>query len=91
VILSGGKTTVTVCGQDRSLRSAEFHLARTFAPGECPGIYALAADTDDIEGTERSAGAMTFPDALARGDVCAPQRMEKVYPQRRLWLLLCGR
>jgi hydroxypyruvate reductase len=31
-----------------------------------PGVYALAADTDGIDGTEDNAGALLFPDSLAR-------------------------
>jgi hydroxypyruvate reductase len=31
-----------------------------------PNIYALAADTDGIDGTEDNAGALLFPDSASR-------------------------
>ena len=31
-----------------------------------PEVYALAADTDGIDGTEDNAGALLFPDTVAR-------------------------
>ena len=32
-----------------------------------PAISAIAGDTDGIDGSEDNAGAMVFPDSLARG------------------------
>jgi hydroxypyruvate reductase len=66
VILSGGETTVTVRGQGRGGRNAEFLLALAVALGGEPGISALAGDTDGIDGTEDNAGAIIGPDTLAR-------------------------
>ena len=66
VLLSGGETTVTVRGQGRGGRNAEFLLALAVALGGAPGIHALAADTDGIDGTEDNAGALLSPDSLAR-------------------------
>jgi hydroxypyruvate reductase len=66
VLLSGGETTVTVRGTGRGGRNAEFLLALGVALDGHPGIYALAADTDGIDGTEDNAGAFIGPDSLAR-------------------------
>ncbi len=65
-ILSGGETTVTVRGQGRGGRNAEFLLALAVALEGLPGVDALAADTDGIDGTEDNAGAVIAPDTLAR-------------------------
>lgn len=66
VLLSGGETTVTVRGDGRGGRNAEFMLALAVALAEEAGVYALAADTDGIDGTEDNAGAFVAPDTLAR-------------------------
>jgi glycerate 2-kinase len=65
-ILSGGETTVTVRGQGRGGRNAEFLLALAVALDGLAGVDALAADTDGIDGTEDNAGAILAPDTLAR-------------------------
>jgi hydroxypyruvate reductase len=66
VIISGGETTVTVRGQGRGGRNAEFLLALAVALDGHPGIAAVAGDTDGIDGTEDNAGAILTPDTLAR-------------------------
>lgn len=66
VLLSGGETTVTVRGQGRGGRNTEFLLALALALDGAPGIDALAADTDGIDGSEDNAGAFVGPDTLAR-------------------------
>jgi hydroxypyruvate reductase len=66
VLLSGGETTVTVRGQGRGGRNAEFLLALTVALNSESGISALAGDTDGMDGTEDNAGAILTPDSLAR-------------------------
>lgn len=66
IILSGGETTVTVRGKGRGGRNAEFLLALADALKGRPGIFALACDTDGIDGTEDNAGAYLGPDSLAR-------------------------
>ncbi|MDP1606895.1 MAG: glycerate kinase [Rhodocyclaceae bacterium] len=55
VILSGGETTVTVRGNGRGGRAAEFLLALASVL-DVPA-WALACDTDGIDGTEDNAGA----------------------------------
>ena len=66
VLLSGGETTVTVTGRGRGGRNAEFLLALAIALEGAPGIFALACDTDGIDGSENNAGANIAPDTLAR-------------------------
>ncbi len=67
VLLSGGETTVTVKGNGRGGRNAEFLLGFADALGKSgiahagasisPSISALACDTDGIDGVEDNAGA----------------------------------
>jgi hydroxypyruvate reductase len=66
VLLSGGETTVTVRGQGRGGRNAEFALGLALALDGAPGVFALAGDTDGIDGSEDNAGAYVAPDFLAR-------------------------
>ena len=66
LLLSGGETTVTVRGGGRGGRNVEFLLALGVALGRENGIYALAADTDGVDGLEEIAGAVLTPDSLAR-------------------------
>jgi len=66
VLLSGGETTVTVRGKGRGGRNVEFLLALAVALDGLPGIFALAADTDGVDGAEEIAGAMVTPDTLER-------------------------
>ncbi|WP_298285476.1 glycerate kinase [Acidocella sp.] len=66
VLLSGGETTVTVRGTGRGGRNVEFLLALALALKQHPGVYALAGDTDGVDGGEEIAGAYIGPDTLAR-------------------------
>jgi hydroxypyruvate reductase len=66
VLLSGGETTVTVRGQGRGGRNVEFLLAMGVALEGEPGIHALAADTDGVDGAEEIAGAFLEPGSLER-------------------------
>jgi glycerate 2-kinase len=78
VMLSGGETTVTVRGQGRGGRNAEFLLALALALDGAAGVHALACDTDGIDGSEDNAGAVCGPDTLARAaalDVDARARL----------------
>lgn len=70
VIMSGGETTVTVNSMQSRVgsggRSSEFCLGvAQFLRGE-PDIWALAADTDGIDGDQDNAGAIVTPDTLLR-------------------------
>ena len=72
VILSGGETTVTVglrregTAPGRGGRAGEFCLGLAQALQGAEGVWALAADTDGIDGVEDNAGALVAPDTLAR-------------------------
>ncbi len=68
VILSGGETTVTLRpgAAGRGGRASEFLLGCAIALQGQEGVYAIAADTDGIDGIEDNAGAWLTPDTLAR-------------------------
>lgn len=70
VILSGGETTVTVKGNGRGGRNAEFLLSLAIGLNGMAGVHAIACDTDGIDGTEDNAGAFLSPDTLARAEKC---------------------
>jgi hydroxypyruvate reductase len=72
VILSGGETTVTLkplaegAVKGRGGRAGEFCLGLVQALQGQSGVWALAADTDGIDGIEDNAGALVAPDSLQR-------------------------
>ena len=72
VLLSGGETTVTVVNgrAGKGGRNTEFLLSLACALKGESGIWAIAGDTDGIDGTEDAAGAIISPDTLARGRAC---------------------
>ncbi len=57
-LLSGGECTVTVRGAGRGGRCSEFLLQLFIELQSTAGVYALACDTDGIDGTEDNAGAV---------------------------------
>ena len=68
VLLSGGEATVTIGsdGAGKGGRNTESLLAMALALAGQQGVWALAADSDGIDGTEDAAGAIITPDTLAR-------------------------
>ena len=66
VLLSGGETTVTLRGKGRGGRNVECLLSLGLTLNNHPSIYALAADTDGVDGQEEIAGALLTPDSLKR-------------------------
>ena len=66
VLLSGGETTVTVRGRGRGGRNVEYLLSLAIALEGHARIYALAGDTDGVDGQEEIAGGCIGPDSLAR-------------------------
>jgi hydroxypyruvate reductase len=74
VILSGGETTVTIRprqpgqAKGRGGRAGEFCLGLAGALAGQKNVWALAADTDGIDGVEDNAGAFVTPDTLARAE-----------------------
>lgn len=72
-LISGGETTVTLSGSGRGNkgtgrggRNTEFLLSLAIELKGAANIYALACDTDGIDGTENNAGALITPDSLYR-------------------------
>jgi glycerate 2-kinase len=66
VLLSGGETTVTVRGSGKGGRNTEFLLSFALDIAAIRGIWALAADTDGIDGSEDNAGAFADGTTIAR-------------------------
>ena len=65
-LISGGETTVTLRPQHgRGGRNSEYLLALALALHDIPA-WAIACDTDGIDGSEDNAGALLAPDTLAR-------------------------
>lgn len=66
VVLSGGEATVTIgsAATGRGGRNTEFLLGLTVALGGAAGIWAVAGDTDGVDGIEEVAGAIMTPDTL---------------------------
>ena len=63
-LLSGGECTVTLRGEGgRGGRCSEFLLSLGV---EVSDVWAIAADTDGIDGSEDNAGAVLAPDSLSR-------------------------
>lgn len=70
VLLSGGETTVTIHPDQpapgRGGRNTEFLLSMANTLQGHEGIWAIAADSDGIDGTEDAAGAIITPTTLSR-------------------------
>jgi hydroxypyruvate reductase len=66
VLLSGGELTLTVSGNGRGGRNREYVLALLQALEGGDGIWAFAADTDGIDGSDDAAGAWFGPDTPAK-------------------------
>lgn len=66
VLISGGETTVTVRGTGRGGRNVELLLGLALSLRGLPGVYAIACDTDGVDGSEDVAGALVTPDTLDR-------------------------
>ena len=65
VLISGGECTVTLGGKGgRGGRCSEFLLSLGIETG---GVWAIAADTDGIDGSEDNAGAILTPDSMKKG------------------------
>jgi len=68
VLLSGGETTVTI-GKGlagKGGRNTEFLLSLALTLKGAHGIWAIAGDSDGVDGVEDAAGALVTPDTLAR-------------------------
>jgi glycerate 2-kinase len=65
-IISGGECTVTIKGDGRGGRCSEFLLSLAVDLEGLHDVWAIAADTDGIDGVEENAGAVCGPDTLQR-------------------------
>ncbi|CAG2142953.1 glycerate kinase [Ralstonia mannitolilytica] len=68
-LISGGECTVTIppgLTGGRGGRCAEFLLSLGVTLDGMDNVYALAADTDGIDGSEDNAGALLDPESIAR-------------------------
>ena len=66
-ILSGGETTVTIRSKNgKGGRNTQFLLSLAIALDSVDNVYAIACDTDGIDGSEKNAGALLYPDTLKR-------------------------
>ncbi len=70
VILSGGEGSVSIgaVNPGRGGRNTEFLLSLAVALAAKDGVWAIACDTDGIDGTEDAAGAIVSPDSLIRSE-----------------------
>ena len=68
VLISGGETTITLKGNGKGGPNTEFLLSLAIALDGFPNIYALAGDTDGVDGSEDNAGALIYPDTLKRAE-----------------------
>jgi glycerate 2-kinase len=71
-LISGGETSVVVSRTaGRGGRNQTYALALALALHGNPNIHAFAGDSDGIDGNSALAGAMIFPDTLARSLACS--------------------
>lgn len=68
-LISGGECTVSVRGNGRGGRCTEFLASLAVELDGMGNVFALAADTDGIDGSEDNAGAQLLPDTKQRADV----------------------
>lgn len=68
LLLSGGETTVTLGSSKpgKGGRNTEYLLSLAIALSGAKNIYAFAADSDGIDGSEDAAGALFTPETLPR-------------------------
>jgi hydroxypyruvate reductase len=66
-LISGGECTVTIKGDGgRGGRCSEYLLSLAIETEGLKKVWAIAADTDGIDGSEDNAGALMTPDCLER-------------------------
>jgi glycerate 2-kinase len=66
-MLSGGETTVTIKDSNgKGGRNTQFLLSLAISLDSTSNVYAIACDTDGIDGSENNAGALLYPDTIDR-------------------------
>lgn len=68
LLLSGGETTVKVRGNGLGGCNTEYLLSLTAQLQGMPNVYALAADTDGIDGSGDNAGAILSPSSWRKAE-----------------------
>ena len=91
VILSGGETTVTVRGDGRGGRNAEYALGLAVELDGATGIHGLACDTDGIDGVEDNAGGYCRPRHTQESAQITGLCFGFTFEKRCLWLFCCNR
>ncbi len=79
VIISGGETTVRVSGKGQGGPNTQFMLKLALDLGKTYPVFALACDTDGIDGIMDNAGAVITPETLVRAKqqgVCAKKSLD---------------
>jgi hypothetical protein len=84
VLLSGGETTVTVRGRGRGGRNVEYLLSLAIALEGHSRIYALAGDTDGVDGQEEIAGPRVVAGPETDGHAREQRRSQLFFGSRRL-------
>jgi hydroxypyruvate reductase len=77
-LISGGECTVTIRGSGRGGRCSEFLLALARELDGAVGAWAIAADTDGIDGAEANAGAIVAPDTIPRAAAAGIDARERL-------------
>jgi len=77
-VISGGETTVTVRGQGRGGRNVEFLLSLAVHLNGLERVWAIACDTDGVDGAEEVAGAIIAPDTLKRAEAVGINAKERL-------------
>ncbi|MCZ6763383.1 MAG: glycerate kinase [Alphaproteobacteria bacterium] len=90
VLLSGGETSVTVTGSGRGGRNTEYLLAFREALADRNGVYAMACDTDGIDGVTDAAGAMMTPETTDSGAAYLDANDSYGFFERTGGLVRCG-
>ena len=91
LLLSGGETVVTMqsapTGDEQGGRNTELLLSFAVASRGRPGIWALAGDTDGIDGSSDAAGAIVTPSSLQRAESAglAPRDLLDAHQSYRLF------
>ncbi len=65
-IISGGETTVKVTGDGQGGPNTQFVLQSAISLSGADNVYAMAYDTDGIDGSKENGGAICTPDTLKR-------------------------
>jgi hydroxypyruvate reductase len=69
VLLSGGEATVSGAHSGRGGRNTEFLLSFANTINGESGVYALAVDSDGIDGSEESAGGIYTPEMISEANI----------------------